>query len=412
MSPEIILAALLLVLLASTALEQGARALQVRHQPPEPPAEVAGFVDSEGYARAQRYAAERQRFGLRRELVGLAVWLLLILSGGLADGYTWVASWTGDGWLTPLLFLGLVGLLFDLIDTPFAWASTFGIETRYGFNRTSKALFVRDKLVGYAVAAVLGGGVLGLLFASIELWGRDFWLVFALIAAVLLTLLAAFQTSVLLPLFNKLSPLPESPLRAAIEAYAAREGVALEGIFVMDGSKRSNRANAFFSGLGRQKKVVLYDTLIEHHPVEEVVAVLAHEVGHDRHRHVPKFLLGSIASLTLTLYLASLFLDATALSQALGAEERIVALNLLVFVLLVSPIQTAIGVLFNAISRRFEYQADAFAARSTSPAAIANAMRRFVQRDYAMATAHPLYTALNLSHPAPVERIRAIEGST
>lgn len=370
---------------------------------------AAAFVDAEGYARAQRYAAERQRHGLLREGATLALWLALILSGALAALYGWVAGWSGNGWLTPILFLGLIGLLFDLVETPFAWRSTFGIETRYGFNRTSVGLFVRDKLVGYAVAAVLGGGVLALLFATINRWGSDFWILFAIVAGSLMLLLATFQTSVLLPLFNKLTPLPEGALRGAIEAYARKEGVSLSGIFVMDGSKRSNRANAFFSGLGRQKKVVLYDTLIEHHPVEEVVAVLAHEVGHDRHRHVPKFLVANIASLTLLLFLASRIIDATNLSLALGASERILALNLLVFILLLTPLQTAIGVAFNALSRRFEYQADAFAARTTSRAAIADTMRRFVQRDFAMATAHPLYATLNLSHPAPVERIRAIE---
>lgn len=409
MTPELVLGVVIVVLIAGTALEQVARLLQLRHQPSEPPAEVAGFVDASAYATAQRYTAERARLGLARALVSALLWLVLLVSGALASAYALVAGWTGDGWLTPLLFLALVALLFDLVDTPFEWVSTFGIETRYGFNRTTPALFVRDKLTSYALAAVLGGAVLALLFWSIGRWGSDFWQVFALIAAVLLVLLVTFQTSVLLPLFNRLSPLPPGELRDAIEAYADAQGVALGAIDVMDGSKRSNRANAFFSGLGRQKKVVLYDTLIEHHPIDEVVAVLAHEVGHDRHRHLPQLLVGNVLSITLTLFVASRLLDAESLSLALGASEHVVALNLLVFVLLFAPIQTAIGVLFNALSRRFEYEADAFAARTASAAGIANAMRRFVQRDYAMATAHPLYTWLNLTHPAPVERIRAIE---
>jgi len=408
-SPDTVLVVLIAILVGGAALEQLARALQVRHQPAEPPVEVAAVVDAAAYAQAQRYARERWRFGLARELVSLAVWLVLIVTGALAGGYALTTQWSGESWLTPLLFIAAVALLFDLIDTPFALVSTFGIETRYGFNRTTPALFVRDKLTGYALASLLGGALLALVFWTIERWGSDFWIVAAAFAALLLVLLATFQTSVLLPLFNRLTPLPAGELRDAIEAYARGQGVALGGIFVMDGSKRSNRANAFFSGLGRQKKVVLFDTLIEHHPVDEVVAVLAHEIGHDRHRHLPQLLAVNVASLTLTLFVASRFLDAEVLSLALGAEERVVALNLLMFVLLFAPLQTLIGAVGNALSRRFEFQADAFAARTASPAAMANTLRRFVQRDFAMPTAHPLYTWLHLTHPAPVERIRAIE---
>ena len=411
MSPETVLLVLLAVLVAGTVLELVARALQVGHQPPSPPPEVAGGVDAEAYATAQRYARDRFRLGLARGITTLALWIALLASGALAVGYAWAEQWTGGGWLAPLAFLAGVGLLFDLVTLPFAVRATFGIETAYGFNRTTPGLFVRDKLIGYGLAVVLGGPLIVLLFWTIDAWGSAFWLPYAALIAVVLVLLTTFQTSVLLPLFNRLTPLPPGALRDAIADYARSNGVALEDVYVMDGSKRSSRANAFFSGLGRRKKVVLFDTLIQRFPVDEAVAVVAHEVGHERLRHVPQLLVANVAAITLTLFLMSLLVESATLSAALGAAEHVVALNLIAVVLLFGPVSTLLGVLGNALSRRFEYQADAFAARTTAPAAMTGALRRFVQNDLALATAHPLYTALELTHPAPVERIRAIEGA-
>jgi len=407
-SPEVLLIVLIVVLIASTTLEQVARALQIRHQPPEPPPEVAEAVDADAYATAQRYARDRGRLGLARGVTLLTVWIVLLASGALAGGYALVDAWTNGGWLAPLLFLGGVFLLLDLISLPFAIYATFGIEARYGFNRTTPGLFVRDRLIGYALTVVLGGPLLALLFWSIDAWGGAFWLPYAAVITLVLVLLATFQTTVLLPLFNRLTPLPEGPLRDAIADYASTNGVALDGIYVMDGSKRSSRANAFFSGLGRQKKVVLFDTLIERNTVAEVVAVVAHEVGHERHRHIPKLLAVNVAAIAVTLFLMSLLVESSTLSAALGASERVVALNLIGVALLFGPMSTLLGVLGNALSRRFEYEADAFAARTASPAAMCDTLRSFVKHDLALATAHPLYTALELSHPAPVERIRAI----
>jgi len=223
-----------------------------------------------------------------------------------------------------------------------------------------------------------------------------------------MVLLATFQTSVLLPLFNKLTRLPEGTLQDAIADYVRRAGFELDATFVMDGSKRSTKANAFFSGLGRQKKVVLFDTLVERHPADEVVAVVAHEVGHARLGHLPRLLAGNVALVTLTLFVLSRVVDSTNLSLALGADGHAVALNLLAFGLLFTPVTTALGVVFNALSRRFEYQADAFAARTHDPEAMTRALERLANDALAAPLAHPLYAWLFLTHPPPVERIRAL----
>ena len=408
MTASALLALLVAVLLADFGLTWVARWLQLRHQPATPPEELAGVVDAAAYAGGRAYAAAKARLGFAEALVTLALWLALITTGTLAAAHGALADATGAGWWATLLFLGGVALAFDLVGLPFAIARTFGIEARFGFNTTTVATFVRDRLTGYALAVVLGGGLLALLLASIETWGAAFWLPYAALAAVVMVLLATFQTSVLLPLFNKLTPLPDGDLRRAIADYVRGAGFALENTYVMDGSKRSTKANAFFSGLGRQKKVVLFDTLVERHPPEEVVAVVAHEVGHARLRHLPWLLLGNVASVALMLFLLSLVVDGAALSRALGADGPVLALNLLAFGLLFTPVSTAIGVLLNALSRRFEYQADAFAARTHAPGAMIATLRRLSHDALADPTAHPLYAWLFLTHPAPVDRIRAI----
>mgnify|MGYP000040437597 CR=1 FL=1 len=412
MSPDVLLILLLLIVGLEATVQTVAEFLQVGHQPTTLPTTLQGAVDDADYDRARAYARARVRLTSASRAATLVVTLIAFISGVLADGYALVASWTGGGWWTPLLFLALVGLAMDLLTLPFSLYATFGIEERFGFNRTTPALFLRDKLVGYGVTVVLGGGLLALLVASIDAWGRDFWIPYAILVGTVVTLLAAFQTSVLLPLFNKLTPLGEGPLRDAIDRYVENSDFELDDVYVMDGSKRSTKANAFFSGLGRTRKVVLFDTLIEKHGVDATLAVVAHEVGHAVHRHVPKFLIGNLATIVLMLFALSRVVDSAAASRALGAPEAVLALNLIVFAVLFGPLGTLIGVVVNAFSRRFEYQADAFAARTTSPEAMATALRSFMKDELSLPVAHPFYAALNLSHPAPVDRIRAIETRT
>ena len=410
MTATALLAVLIALLVANTLLELTARWLNLRHRPATPPADIAGIVDAAGYATAGRYHAERVRLGVARDLTALAATIAAAVSGAFPLVMGWAEAIAGgEGIGATLVFFAIVAWAADLIDTPFELRATFGIEARYGFNKTTPALFVRDKLVGMLLTGVFGAGLIALLLWTLDAFGRHFWIPYGAAIAVVVVLVAAFGTSVLLPLFNRLTPLPEGALRDAVARYARAQGVALSGIFVMDGSKRSTRANAFFSGLGRQKRVVLFDTLIDQHPHDEVIAVLAHEVGHGVHRHAPKILVANLAGIMLLLFVAGAIVTSPTSSLALGAAEPSPALGILFAALLFTPLQTAIGVAQNALSRHHEYEADAFAARTASSAAMANTLRRFVQRDFANATAHPLHTALHLTHPAPIERIRALE---
>jgi STE24 endopeptidase len=407
-TPAILLALLAVIVVAEQFLDAVAQTLQLRHQPAEPPPELARVVDGATYARTLAYVRARTRARLLQGAVSAALWLALLATGALATGYEALAAWAGAGIAAPLLFLAAVGLAFDLVALPFDLHRTFGIEARFGFNTTTPATFARDRLTGYALAVTLGGALVAALLASIDAWGPSFWLPYAALASAVVVALGAFQTSLLLPLFNRLTPLPDGDLRRAIAGYVERAGFSLEDTYVMDGSKRSTKANAFFSGLGPQKKVVLFDTLLARHPSDEVVAVVAHEVGHARLRHLPWLLLASVASLTLMLFLLSRLVEAEALSLALGAERHVVALNLVAFGLLFTPISTAIGVATNALSRAFEYQADAFAARTFRRDATAATLRRLAADSLSLPTAHPLYASLYLTHPAPVDRLRAL----
>lgn len=411
MSPDLLATALIAALVVETIVQAVATRLQVRHQPTDPPPEVADSVDPERYRTAQAYASERAAWGTIRSAYVTVLVVLALATGAFGRLFDAVATQLGDGLVGSLAFVGLVAIALDVLQLPFAVRATFGTEARYGFNRTTPATFVRDKVVGYAVASVLGGGMLALMMASYDWWGRDFWIPFAIVMAVVVVALAAFQTTILLPLFNTLTPLPAGPLRDALEGYAAKVGFHLRDVSVMDGSKRSAKANAFFSGLGPSKKVVLFDTLIDKHPVDEVVAVVAHEVGHARGRHVPKLLLGNVALLTFMAFLASRTIDAPVASWALGSQQVAPILGLVTFVLAFGPVNLALGVLFNAASRRFEFEADAFAVRTWARRPMIAVMQRFVGNELSLTTAHPLYQALNLTHPAPVDRIRAMQSA-
>jgi STE24 endopeptidase len=407
-TPGALLGLLVAIVVAEHLLDALAHALQLRHQPPAPPPELGDAVDRATYARTLAYVRARTRARLAQGAVTAVASVALLGSGAFGAGYAALEASLGSTTWTSLAFLAVVGLAFDIVALPFDLQRTFGTEARFGFNTTTPATFIRDRLTGYGLTAVLGGALVALLLWSIDAWGTGFWLPYAALAAVVVVALGAFQTSLLLPLFNRLTPLPAGELRAAIADYVRRSGFALEDTYVMDGSKRSTKANAFFSGLGAQKKVVLFDTLLARHPADEVVAVVAHEVGHARLRHLPWLLLAAVASITLTLFALSRVVDAAPLSLALGADRHAVALNLVAFGLLFTPISTAIGVATHSLSRAFEYQADAFAARTFRRDATVATLRRLAADSLSLPLAHPLYASLYLTHPAPVDRLRAL----
>lgn len=399
---------LLLVLLASLAVEALRVALSLKALEPRLPEEFKGWYDPDEYARSQRYTRSRELLGLLEGAVGLAVLLGFILAGGIAwlDGLA--RSLTPGAIAAGVLFIGGLALAGDLLSLPFAVYRTFGLEERYGFNRTTPTEFIKDRLKGWTLAVVLLAPLLGAVLWFFQHYGQWAWLLAWGAVTMFMLVLQYLAPSLLLPLFNKFKPLEQGELRERIEAFAREQGFELSGIYVMDGSRRSTKANAFFTGFGRRRRIALFDTLLQRHPPEEIVAVLAHEVGHCKKRHVPALTALAVAKTGLLFLLLSQLLGADSLFAAFDVPPS-THVGLVLFGLLFTPASLLLSLPANWLSRRFEYQADAFAVRGTGQGeTLIQALKRLVTQSLGNVTPHPLDVALHYSHPPVLERIRHI----
>jgi STE24 endopeptidase len=283
------------------------------------------------------------------------------------------------------------------------------IEAKYGFNNTTARTFVLDKLKGYVLTALIGGGLLTLLIFLVGTIGSSFWIWFSAVAAAFILFVNMFYTSLILPLFNKLTPLPDGDLKDAINNFARNVNFPLDSIFVIDGSKRSKKANAFFSGIGKKKKIVLYDTLIANHTTEELVAVLAHEVGHFKKKHIVWGYLLSIAQIVFTLFVLSRMIYAENVSLALGGSQLAFHLNLLAFGILFSPISGITGLFLKMYSRKNEFEADAYARDTYEGKALSQALKRLSVDNLSDLYPHPWYVFFHYSHPPLLDRLEALQ---
>jgi STE24 endopeptidase len=307
-----------------------------------------------------------------------------------------------------LAFFGATILVSDIITIPFQLYDTFVIEEKYGFNKTSIRTFVVDKLKGYALGAIIGGLLISILLYLIQSIGDNFWIWFGLIAIAFIFFVNMFYSSLILPLFNKLTPLEEGELKTSIETFAQKVNFPLDNIFVMDGSKRSNKANAFFSGIGKKKKIVLFDTLINNHSKDELVAVLAHEVGHFKKKHIVYAFVLSAMQIAFTLYILSLMVFNQQLSIALGGTQQALHLNLIAFGILFSPISGITGLLMSIYSRKNEFEADAYAKQTFNGLSLANALKKLSVDSLDNLYPHPVYVFFCYSHPPLLKRLKAL----
>ncbi len=389
-------------------LEQGLLLLNSRNKRRDIDPAVAGFYDESKYAESMAYQAERTKFEMVRASFVLALTLPILLYGGLGwlDGV--LAAVIPSATIRALAFFGILGLALDIASLPFQLYSTFVIEARFGFNKTKPLTFVGDKLKSYLLGAVLGGLLITGLISLIGVLGSWFWIVFSAAAMAFSVLMVMFYTSLIVPLFNKLTPLPEGELRDAINVFAVKTKFPLTGIYVINGSKRSTKSNAYFSGLGPKKKIVLYDTLIEKHGIDELVAILAHEVGHYKKGHIAKSLALQAVQIFAMMWLFSLFVFSPGLSVALGSSGYALHLNLVAFALLFTPISLVLGLFLNWLSRKHEYEADAFAVEHTSAAAMGTALKRLSVDNLSNLYPHPAYAAFYYSHPPLLQRLAAL----
>ncbi len=288
---------------------------------------------------------------------------------------------------------------------------TFVIEERFGFNKTTPGTFVLDKLKGWLLASVIGGGILALVVVIYEKSGSWFWVLTWLSISAFTLFISYFYTTLLVPVFNKLTPLTSGPLRDAIEQVASHSGFSLKDISIMDGSKRSTRGNAYFSGFGKKKSIVLFDTLVKEHSVEELAAVLAHEIGHYKKKHVLKGLITGILQTGLLLFVLSLLLKSPVAAFALGAAVPSFHISLIAFGILYSPVSMVLGILLNFESRKHEYEADRFALSLSQPGALQEALKKLSVKNLSNLTPHPWYVFVHYSHPTLIQRLAELNKS-
>jgi STE24 endopeptidase len=397
------------VLLFGYVLDRVLDALNLRYIVPELPEELSGIYDAEEYQKSQLYKRDNTRFSFVSSSVSLLLMLFMFFAGGFGYLDAWVSTLTANYILHVLLFFAILGLAGDLLTTPFSVYNTFVLEERYGFNRTTVKIFVLDKLKGWLLGAIIGGGLLALITWIYLLTGPVFWLLVLGVVTLFSLFMLMFYSNLIVPLFNKQTPLEEGSLRSKIEAFATKAGFKLDNIFVMDGSKRSSKANAYFTGLGPKKRIVLFDTLIEDLEEEEIVAVLAHEVGHYKKKHTTSgFILSTLQS-ALTFYLFSLFVGVDSFAIALGGKEASFHLGLIAFGILYSPVSMIIGLGTNYFSRYNEFQADRFAGEHYEGSKLISSLKKLSKNTLSNLTPHPAYVFFHYSHPTLLQRIRALK---
>lgn len=370
------------------------------------PSALKGIYDEKEYQRQQDYSKVNYRFGRYISYLTFVIMWVILYFGlfGWLDSYVY-DNITQHSILQALVFFAIIGVLSDLLGMPFEWYSTFNIEERFGFNKMTKKTFIMDKLKGWLIGALIGGGLIALIILIYNKMPDYFWLVAWGVISLFSIVMSMFYTSLILPLFNKQKPLEEGSLRDKIEAFSNKINFKLDNIYVMDGSKRSTKGNAFFSGLGPRKRIVLYDTLVADLSEEEIVAVLAHEVGHQKKKHILQGTIISLLNTGLMFYILSLFLGNEELCAALGAERASFHISILAFGILYTPISFFLGILMSQFSRKNEYEADAYAKEHYGAAPLMSGLKKLSVKSLSNLRPHPLYVFCYFSHPTLLQRI-------
>ncbi|MEN8913940.1 MAG: M48 family metallopeptidase [Polaribacter sp.] len=384
-------------------------ALNAKHYNDKIPFELADVYDEKEYQKSQAYKKKNAQFSKITSLFSITLTLFFFFLDGFKYVDDFARNFTENPILVALIFFGIILIGSDLLTTPFSYYKTFVIEESFGFNKSTKALFWIDKIKGLVMSSFLGGGILALIIEFYQIFGENFW-VYAWILMALFTLfMNLFYAKLIVPLFNKQTPLENGELKTAIEAYAKKVGFKLDAIFVIDGSKRSTKANAYFSGFGSQKRITLFDTLINDLEIPEIVAVLAHEVGHYKKKHILFNLFTSLLLTGFMLFLLSLFINMPLFSEALGVANPSFHIGLIAFGILYTPVSEITGIFMNYISRIFEYQADNYAKETNTAIPLISALKKLSKNSLSNLTPHPAYVFMHYSHPTLFERIQNLK---
>ena len=373
------------------------------------PKDLEDVYNQEEYQKSQAYKMTNYRFGILTSIFSLLLILGFLIFGGFGWVDARVMEITTNPILQALLFFGIIMIGSDILSTPFSYYQTFVIEEKFGFNKTTIKTFILDKIKGWLMIIVLGGVILSLVILFFQWAGTDFWLFTWGLIALFNLFMNLFYSKLIVPLFNKQEPLANGSLKEKIEGYAQKVGFDLKNIFVINGSKRSTKANAYFSGFGKEKRVTLYDTLINDLEEDEIVAVLAHEVGHYKKKHIIFNLITSILLAGFMLFLLSLFINNPSISLAIGVDRPSFHAALIGFGILYSPVSEITGLAMNHFSRKFEYQADDFAKNTFSAQPLMTSLKKLSKNSLSNLTPHPAYVFMHYSHPPLIDRIRNLK---
>ena len=370
---------------------------------------LANLYSESEYRRSLEYSQANFTLSLINSTYSIAIMVIALATGlfGAIDAF--VRDRVQSEILIAILFFAIIGLASDLLDLPFDIYGTFVVEARFGFNKTTPVTFLLDKLKGYALAGLIGGGLLALIVFIYQETAGAFWILGWLLLSVFSLVMFMFGTTLILPLFNKLKPLEEGELKTEILQYCSQEGYSIGRLFVMDASKRSSKANAFFAGLGKSKTIVLFDTLIEKLDTKEIMAVLAHEIGHYKKRHT---LFGFVLSIGQSLAIFAVLgwaLRFPELSTALGSEMQSFHLSILAFFIIFSPLSFALDLITNSISRRNEYEADRFAKQTYDGVPLKSGLIKIATDSLANLSPHPLAVKIYATHPPLLQRLTALD---
>ena len=378
----------------------------------EIPNDLKDFYDSKSYLKAKNYKIERGRLSSLSSLISFVftVTMLYFLGFGLLSDLS--VSFSESIIVQSSIFFLIIYLFNFILGIPFSYYSTFVIEEKYGFNKTDLKTFVLDKIKGLLISCIIMIGLISLAVFIIESFSSGFWFWLWLGLSLIMILLNMFYADLIVPIFNKLTPLENGDLRSKIEAYSKKVGYSLKNIFVIDGSKRSSKANAFFSGLGPRKTIALYDTLIEKHSDEELVSVLAHEVGHYKKKHILLSMLITICQLGIMCYLFEMCISFDVIANSLGSSSMNFHIGIIAFSFLYSPIGLIIGILMNILSRKNEFEADEYAKLTYDGNALSLALKKLSVDSLSNLYPHPLYVFVHYSHPPLIKRLNALNKKT
>ncbi|MCH7524280.1 MAG: M48 family metallopeptidase [Bacteroidetes bacterium] len=409
MSATNLLYIIIAILIINFIIDKILDALNAKHYNDALPLELQDVYDETEYKKSQSYKQTNYKFGVLTSTFSLVLTLAFFYFDGFEFIDNIARNYSDNNIVIALIFFGIIMIGSDIITTPFSYYKTFVIEEKFGFNKSTKKIFVLDKIKGLLIMAILGGGILALIVWFYEFTGNAFWLYAWALVTVFSVFMNMFYSRLIVPIFNKQTPLEEGELRNKISAYAKSVGFKLDKIFVIDGSKRSTKANAYFSGFGSEKRVTLYDTLINDLEEEEIVAVLAHEVGHYKKKHIIFNLVASILLTGFTLYILSLLISNPLLSNALGVEIPSFHIGLIAFGMLYSPISEITGLIMNHFSRKFEYQADDYAKKTYKAEPLISSLKKLSKNSLSNLTPHKAYVFMHYSHPTLLQRVRNLK---